>query len=230
MNPFAVEVCGLPISRDPVWQAIARVLSDPTVITAELDRQASQEAHGQGERAKESQAIQKALASLEREAQRWDEAYGQAVIDIVELKAKKLDITDRRQRLLTQQEAVETATAAVQQDHAKRQDILTYCLRVKERLHTMDMPHKREALEALDIRVFWAPGEPHPHQSQHSYRCNCVHCARTVLARFPAPMLRVAQVSGAVPPPTWTRYALRCGSTTVPWISTVSIKGSCGCG
>ena len=159
-EPFCRGGVRAPDIEGPVWQAIARALSDPTIITAELDRQAQQEAHGQGERAKESQAIQKALASLEREAQRWDEAYGQAVIDIVELKAKKLDITDRRQRLLTQQEEVETAIHAVQQDQARRQDILTYCLRVKERLHTMDMPHKREALEALDIRVFWAPGEP----------------------------------------------------------------------
>ena len=49
---------------------------------------------------KEHQGIQKALAALEREAQRWDEAYAHEVIDLTELKAKKIDIADRKQRLL----------------------------------------------------------------------------------------------------------------------------------
>jgi hypothetical protein len=45
---------------------------------------------------KERQAIQKALVALEREAQRWDEAYAHEVIDLTELKAKKLDIAERK--------------------------------------------------------------------------------------------------------------------------------------
>jgi hypothetical protein len=49
---------------------------------------------------------------------------------------------------------------SAQQSQAKARDILTYCLQVKERLHTFDMPHKRQALEAPDIRATWAPGEP----------------------------------------------------------------------
>src|SRR5262249_44980632 len=88
------------------------------------------------------------------------EAYAHEVIDLTELKAKKLDITERKQRLLAQKEAVDAARYAVHEAKARRQDILTYCLRVKERLTTLDVLYKRQALEALDIRVTWAPGEP----------------------------------------------------------------------
>ena len=109
---------------------------------------------------KERQAIEKALAALEREAQRWDEAYAHEVIDIAELKTKKLDITDHKQRLFAQQEAVESSMLAAQQSQAKARDILLYCQQVTERLHTLDVPHKRQALEALGIRVTWASGEP----------------------------------------------------------------------
>jgi site-specific DNA recombinase len=145
---------------DPlVWREIERILSDPTIIMEELDRQGQQGGETQRDMTKEVRAIQKALADLEREAQRWDEAYAHEAIDVVELKAKKLDIAERKQRLLTQQEAAEMAMQSVQQSQARTRDILTYCLQVKERLHTLDMLHKRQALEALDIRVTWAPGE-----------------------------------------------------------------------
>ena len=142
------------------WREIERVLSDPTLIMAELDRQEHQGAATQRDIIKERQAIQQALAALEREAQRWEKAYAGEVIDLTELKVKKFDITERKQRLLAQQEAVETARQSAQQSQAKTRDILTYCLHVKERLHTLDMPYKRQALEALDIRVTGAPGEP----------------------------------------------------------------------
>ena len=113
------------------------------MIMEELDRQEQQGATSQWDMIKEAHAIQKALAALEREAHRWDEAYAREVIDLGELKAKKLDITERKQRLLTQQEAVDTAMQSAQQSQAKTRDIL-----------------KRQALEALDIRVTWTPGEP----------------------------------------------------------------------
>jgi site-specific DNA recombinase len=143
-----------------VWREIERALSDPAVIMAELERRE----HGQGattnDMTKERQALQKALAALEREAQRWDEAYAQEVIDLTELKAKKLDITERKQRLLAQQETVEAAMHAAQQAQAQARDILLYCQQVQEQLRILDAPHKRQALEALDIRVTWGPGEP----------------------------------------------------------------------
>jgi len=82
------------------------------------------------------------------------------VIDLTELKAKKLDITERRQRLLAQQATVEAAMHAAQQAQAQARDILLYGQQVKEQLHILDAPHKRQALEALDIRVTWTPGEP----------------------------------------------------------------------
>jgi hypothetical protein len=49
---------------------------------------------------------------------------------------------------------------AAQQAQAHARDILLYCLHVKEQLPTLDAPHKRQTLKALDIRVTWTPGEP----------------------------------------------------------------------
>src|SRR5262249_41802898 len=143
-----------------VWREIERVLGNPAIIMAELAHQEQQEATTQRDMTKEVQAIQKALDALEREAHRWDEAYAGEVIALDELKAKKLDITERKQRLLAQQEAVEAAMHAVHDAQARTRDILTYCLHVKEQLHTLDMPHKQQALDALDIRVTWTPGAP----------------------------------------------------------------------
>ena len=40
-------------------------------------------------------------------------------------------------------------------------DALTaYCARVRQRLQTFDQTEKRLAIEALDIRVSWIPGQP----------------------------------------------------------------------
>ena len=49
---------------------------------------------------------------------------------------------------------------AVHEAQARKRDMLTYCLHIKEQLHTPDMDHKRRTLEALDIRVIWTPGAP----------------------------------------------------------------------
>jgi len=143
-----------------VWQKVEMVLNDPVRVMVEIDR--LQHEHGAitVDMKKERQGIQKALAALEREAQRWDEAYAHEVIDLTELKAKKIDIADRKQRLLTQQEAAEAAILAAEQSQAKVRDMLLYCQQIQKQLHTLDAPHKRQALEMLSIRVAWSPGEP----------------------------------------------------------------------
>src|SRR5262249_54950863 len=38
--------------------------------------------------------------------------------------------------------------------------VLMYCLEVKKRLSSLDLPSKREALAALDVHVTWTPCEP----------------------------------------------------------------------
>jgi site-specific DNA recombinase len=136
-----------------VWQEVERVLNDPARVLAELER--LEHAHGAMtvDMKKEHQSVRKALAALEREAQRWDEAYAHEVIELTELKAKKMDLAERKQRLLAQQEAVEASMLAADLDQAQAREALLYCQR-------LDAPHKRRALEALAVRVTWSPGEP----------------------------------------------------------------------
>jgi hypothetical protein len=152
-EPFCRGVLRADAVEPATWREIERVRSDPDIILTELERREQRGVATQQDIKKERRAIQKALASLEREAQRWDEAYAEEVIDLGEFKAKKRDISERKQRLLTQQDGVWTATRSAQQYQAKTRDILTYCLRVKDQLGVLDTPHKRQALEALDIRV-----------------------------------------------------------------------------
>ena len=123
-----------------VWQVIEHALDNPEVIVKSLDRLAHEHGATTVDMRKEHQAIQKALAALEREAQRWDDAYAHEVIDLTELKAKKIDITERKQRLLAQQEAVEATALAAQQAQAEAQGILLYCQQLRGQLHTLDTP------------------------------------------------------------------------------------------
>src|SRR4029453_10451809 len=106
----------------PVWREIERVLSDPEIIMNELERREYEEAATTEDMTKELHALQKALAALAREAQRWDEAYAHDVIDLAELKAKKLDIAERKQRFLAQQDAAQAALHVTQQRHIEMQE------------------------------------------------------------------------------------------------------------
>jgi len=78
----------------------------------------------------------------------------------VELKSKKHELAERRQRLLDQHAEAKEALHHAQQHQAKIQDVLLYYHHVKERLSTLDMPNKCVALDALDIRVTWTPSAP----------------------------------------------------------------------
>jgi site-specific DNA recombinase len=142
-----------------VWQEIERFLEDPVRVMSEIEHLGREHGTITIDMKKEHKAIQKALTALEREAQRWDEAYAHEVIDLTELKAKKLDIAERKQRLIVQQETVEAAILAAHQAQADARDILLYCQQLKEGISTFDVPHKQQVLETLKIRVTWVPHE-----------------------------------------------------------------------
>jgi len=137
-----------------------RVLEHPELIAAEVARQ---EAHADELRAdigRQVALVEAALAKCDREAQRWADAYAAEVINLAELKGYRAEIAARRQSLQSEhaasQRQLEAIGAAVQQV-----DVLTeYCARVRQRLQTIDQTEKRIAIEALDIRVSWIPGQP----------------------------------------------------------------------
>src|SRR5262249_435828 len=87
-DPFCEGYIRAEHIEPQVWQEIERALNDPALIMFEFERQAREEAATTGDITKELSLIEKSLAALTREAQRWDDAYAHDVIDLAELKAK----------------------------------------------------------------------------------------------------------------------------------------------
>jgi site-specific DNA recombinase len=143
-----------------VWAAVVRVLDKPKLIAAEVARQ---EATAEDQRAEirgQFALIDTALAKCDREAQRWADAYAAEVISLPELKGYRADIDGRRQSLLAEREACERRLEAVGAAVQQIQALIDYCQRVRQRLQRFDAAEKRLALDALDIRVTWLPGQP----------------------------------------------------------------------
>jgi seryl-tRNA synthetase len=135
-------------------------LHDPQRIAAELERRNREHDAGQVDAHRELQVIAKALAALDREAQRWDTAYAQEVSELAELQVKKHDIAERRQQFMAQHAEVQQELQQAQDEAETVRDLFRYCQQVQARLTTLDLASQHLALEALDIRVTWTPGSP----------------------------------------------------------------------
>ncbi|MDQ3830499.1 MAG: hypothetical protein M3361_14595 [Candidatus Tectomicrobia bacterium] len=104
--------------------------------------------------------IDAGLAKCDREAQRWADAYASEVINLAELKGYRAEIETRRQSLLTEHAACQRQLEAIGVAVQHVEALTGYCERVRQRLQTFDHQEKRVALEALDIRISWIPGQP----------------------------------------------------------------------
>jgi site-specific DNA recombinase len=143
-----------------VWDAVMRVLEHPELIAAEVARQ---EAHADEQCAdieRQVVLIEAALAKSDREAQRWADAYAAEVINLTELKGYRAEIEVRRQSLQAEQAACQRQFEAIGASVQQVDALIAYCARVRQRLQTFDQIEKRLAIEALDIRVSWIPGQP----------------------------------------------------------------------
>jgi hypothetical protein len=104
--------------------------------------------------------IEAALATCDREAQRWADAYAGEVINLAELKAYRAEIDTRRQRLRAEIDERQTTLKMLGEAVAHVEALTGYCARVRQQLQTFDSAEKRLAMEALKIRVIWRSGEP----------------------------------------------------------------------
>jgi site-specific DNA recombinase len=143
-----------------VWAAIVRVLEQPEIIAAEVRRQQASADDQRAEIRQELTRIETALATCDREAQRWADAYAGEVINLAELKAYRAEIDTRRQRLRAEIDERQTKLKMLGEALAHVEALTGYCARVRQQLQTFDNTEKRLAMEALKIRVIWRPGEP----------------------------------------------------------------------
>jgi site-specific DNA recombinase len=142
------------------WQAIIGLLNDPTRIAAEVAKE-----HGQA--AQQSEVLQQEIALLEaslarcdREERRWADAYAAEVINVIELKGYRADIAARQQSLASHRAELQSRLERIAHHVAKVETLSDYCARVRQRLQTFDVAEKRLALDALDVRVTYTPGQP----------------------------------------------------------------------
>jgi hypothetical protein len=142
-----------------VWAAIVQVLEQPELIAAEVRRQEASADEQRAEIRRQLEIIEAALAKCDREAQRWADAYAQEVINITELKGYRAEI-EARQSLQAEYASGQAKLEAIGQALQHVEVLTDFCTRVHQRLHSFDNTEKRTALEALDIRVIWIPGQP----------------------------------------------------------------------
>lgn len=158
------ERCHVSIKADEVeqrvWAAVERVLQQPETIAEEVARQQATADQRLAEIQQECSLIDAALAKCDREERRWAEAYAAEVISLEELKGFRAGIATTRQGLHTEQARLQADMDALQAAGAKVKSLVAYCKRVRQRLETFDMAEKQLALEALDVRVTWAPDQP----------------------------------------------------------------------
>jgi site-specific DNA recombinase len=143
-----------------VWAAVVRVLEQPELIAAEVARQESRADEQRAEIARDLAFIEAALARCEQEDRRLIDAYTAGAFTPAELKAYRAEVNARRQSYLTEQAACQGKLDAIGQAVGQVEALTEYCRRVRQRLQTFDHAEKRVALEALDIRVTWVPGQP----------------------------------------------------------------------
>jgi hypothetical protein len=139
---------------------VERVLQQPDMIAAEVAQQEDTAGERRAALLQEIEVIEAGLATCDREAQRWADAYAAEVIGLLELKEYRREIGTRRQQLQDRRAALYAEVEAIGQTSGQLASLINYCAHVRERLQTFDECEKRLVLEALDIRATWTPNLP----------------------------------------------------------------------
>ena len=143
-----------------VWTAVERVLAQPALIAAEVERQYGKLDELRDASVREKHPIHAALARCDREDQKWLDAYMKEAITANELKHYRLDIETRRNALHGQVAELDARLAGATQAAGPgggADGVL--CTGVRQALQTFDAAEKRLAFEALHLQATWKPGE-----------------------------------------------------------------------
>jgi hypothetical protein len=142
------------------WQAVEAALQDPEAIARGVQQQHEQSEDIMAATQRDLTLIDAALVKCQREEERWTQAYAAEVIELGELKAYHAEIQQRRQDLHEQQAQCDAAIALLQSTIVRVDQLIDECARVRSGLQTLSYEEKRGALQALDIQVTWAEGQP----------------------------------------------------------------------
>jgi site-specific DNA recombinase len=143
-----------------VWEAVERVLNDPNVIAAELERRREGTSAQRGDLEREREHYERQLAQCVKDLARWEAAYVSEVIDLADFKAKKAEIDLRRASAKRELARLDEQERLVDQAALETAHIAAYCARVRAKLVDFTLDEKRLAVEALGITVTWHPAKP----------------------------------------------------------------------
>src|SRR5262249_13969216 len=143
-----------------VWEAVERVLHNPALIMAELERQRAGTSAQQTDLDRERHHYTRQLAQCDKELKRWEAAYLGEAIDLADFKAKKAEVDARRASAEQELARLDDQQRLIEQAELETTSLLEYCARVRSKLQTFTLEEKQRALEALNITVTWRPGEP----------------------------------------------------------------------
>ena len=143
-----------------IWAAVERVLQQPEMIAAEVAQPENTAGERCAARLRDIEVIEAFLATCDRAAQRWADAYAAEVIGLLELQAYRREMGTRRQQVQDRRAALPAEAEAIGQTSGQLESLISSGAHVRERLQTFDEREKRVALEALDIRATWGPHQP----------------------------------------------------------------------
>jgi hypothetical protein len=143
-----------------VWDAVERALTNPALITTELERRREGTSTQQTDLDRERQQYTRQLAQCDKDLKRWEAAYLGEAIDLADFKAKKTEVDARRAS--AEQELVRLAEQQrlIEQTELETASLMEYCVRVRAELQHFTLEEKQRALEALGITVVWHPDTP----------------------------------------------------------------------
>jgi site-specific DNA recombinase len=143
-----------------VWAAVERVLQNPTLIAAELERRREGTSAQQADLDRERQHYTRQVTQCDKDLKRWEAAYLGEAIDLTDFKAKKAEVDARRASVEQELARLDDQQRLIEQTELETESLMEYCACVRSELQHSTLEEKRQALDALDITVIWRPGEP----------------------------------------------------------------------
>jgi hypothetical protein len=143
-----------------VWAAVDRVLRNPALIAAEIERRKEGTDAQQTDLDRERQLYTRQLTQCDKDLKRWEAAYLGEAIDLDDFKMKKAEVDARRVSAEQELARLDAEQRLIAQAELETASLIDYCTRVRAELQIFTVAEKRRALEALNITAVWHPTRP----------------------------------------------------------------------
>jgi site-specific DNA recombinase len=143
-----------------VWQAVERVLDDPSLIATELERRREGTNAQQADLDSERDQYCRQLTQCDKDLKRWEAAYLGEAIDLDDFKHKKAEVDARRASAEQELARLDEQQDLIERAHVETAYLTEYCARVRSKLQHFTLEEKRLALEALNVTATWHPEKP----------------------------------------------------------------------